>query len=175
MTEPQLKLIRLCSHVRTEQFKCGNPVFDFNLRNYQSRFISGDETYVFVLETQMREVVGYISVYDLVREANGRTMRWFCVPAFAVAEGKQGTNYAARLANHVYKIVKLRQSVHLEKTGRPRYDAIACANWTSEIEKALDRLGFQPRPEDIGQHPCWWIRSVERSGKPARKRAMTPR
>jgi len=155
---PQPKLARLCSHARIKQFKCGDERFDFNLKSYQERFIDGDETCVFTLETQMRAVVGYVSTYDLIRRAGNRQMRWFCIPAFAVEEGSQGTNYAARLANHAYHVATLRQSVHAELTGKPRYDAIACANWTDDIEEVLESLHFHSTQP--GVRPAWWLRPL---------------
>ncbi len=168
MSSPAPKLGRLCLHARINNFKCGKNLFDFNLASYQQRFLDGDETFVYTLETELRHVVGYISTYDMIAESPTRSTRWFCLPAFAVAEGSQGTNYAMRLVNHVYRIAQLRQTAHIERTGRKRYDAIACANHTGEIEKALRRLGFKPTKPD--EKPCWWIRSVEGNERVRRRK-----
>jgi hypothetical protein len=153
MAEPLLS--RLCPHLATKGFRSGHRHLDLNLRTYAESFDDGDETAVFVLVGDDSRVVAYVALSDLVlRQREGDlAIRCFAIPAIAVDEDRQGSNYALRLVVKARRVFDLRQEAHLRATGFPRYDGIACMGWTERLERTLERLGFEPIPGDY-----WWFR-----------------
>jgi GNAT superfamily N-acetyltransferase len=150
---PEPTLTRLCPHVATRSFESGQAHLDLSLKQYAKAFQEGDETVIFVLVNDERQVVAHIVIFDLeLAHPDKGMLRCFSIPAIAVAEELRGSRCAMRLVNHARRVFDLRQWAHLQAEASPRYDGFACYPWDERIAQLLTRRGFDPIPGEI-----WWF------------------
>ena len=148
--ESPLPIERLCQHHDTAHFNCGESVFNESLREYQRRFIHGDEPSVFVA-TRGLSVEGYVAVIDLERKSPiGQTRRYIALPSFAVCSDHQGTDTAPRLLNRALDVARERQHRSAQ------YHGLLCTpHFNERVQSVLEHLHFRPLPDsDL----FWWWR-----------------